>query len=492
VPGKVTLEVTAGPIRGRVFTFDEHDTFLFGRGSDCHAQLSADDATASRNHFILEVNPPAARIRDLGSLNGTFVNGVKYGGRAAGESPEQAARRTFPEVDVRDADEISVGESTFTLHVDVPAVCCGCGMDIPDAFKSLCHWLPGTFICPQCREKAEKGGRSPQAAPVRCRICGGDASDELPPGSRGDYVCQVCQATSLNDPAEVVKRALSEEARTRGDAVPTDIVGYEIVRILEQGGMGAVYVARRKADGTAVALKVMLARVAVDERARQLFQREIEVSRALKHRHIVALIDHGSAGSGFYFVMEMCAGGGLHHLVVRRGGRLDVAEAVPLMLQALDGLAFAHDQGFVHRDLKPSNILLTAPEAGEAKIADFGFAKNFQKAGLSGMTATGSAAGTVAFMPREQLTNFKFVKPSSDVWSMGATFYNVLTGALPLDFPRGQDRMQVILQAPVVPIRQRDGSIPRGLAEVIDRSIASVKERYQTAGEFAEALRKVL
>jgi serine/threonine protein kinase len=109
------------------------------------------------------------------------------------------------------------------------------------------------------------------------------------------------------------------------------------------------------------------------------------------------------------------------------------------------------------------------------------------------MTATGSARGTVAFMPREQLTKFKFVKPASDVWSIGATFYNVLTGAVPLDFPRGQDPMQVILQAPVVPIRARDASVPRALAEVIDRSIAiSLKDRYQTAGEFAAALRKVV
>src|SRR5260221_13412870 len=80
MPARVCLDVVAGPIQGKHFEFDGHDTFLFGRSPDCHAELSADDSTASRHHFLLEVNPPAARLRDLGSLNGTYVNGQKYGG----------------------------------------------------------------------------------------------------------------------------------------------------------------------------------------------------------------------------------------------------------------------------------------------------------------------------------------------------------------------------------------------------------------------------
>src|SRR4029450_10715290 len=81
MPGRVCLAVVAGPIQGRQFAFEAHDTFLFGRSPDCHAQLAEADGTASRHHFLLEVNPPAARLRDLGSLNGTYVNGTKYGGR---------------------------------------------------------------------------------------------------------------------------------------------------------------------------------------------------------------------------------------------------------------------------------------------------------------------------------------------------------------------------------------------------------------------------
>src|SRR5262245_53794161 len=99
---RVSLLVTAGPIRGQRFDFEDHDTFLFGRAPDCHARLSPDDASASRHHFLLETNPPLARLRDLGSLNGTHLNGVRRGGRRSGETPEEAARRDSMEVDLRD------------------------------------------------------------------------------------------------------------------------------------------------------------------------------------------------------------------------------------------------------------------------------------------------------------------------------------------------------------------------------------------------------
>jgi serine/threonine protein kinase len=128
-----------------------------------------------------------------------------------------------------------------------------------------------------------------------------------------------------------------------------------------------------------------------------------------------------------------------------------------------------------------------------AKVSDFGLAKSFQKAGFSGMTATGAAAGTYPFMPREQLTNFKFVKPVSDVWSMGATFYFLLTGQFPRDFRRGADPVEVILRGGIVPMRKRDARIPRKVAEVIDRAVADKSnDRYQTAAEFRQALVKAL
>jgi serine/threonine protein kinase len=417
MPGTVSLVVTAGPLRGQRFDFPAHDTFLFGRAPDCHARLDPSDVSASRHHFLLEVNPPEARLRDLGSLNGTHVNGVRHGGRRPDETPEEAATRRGAEVDLFDGDEIRVGATVFRVSVS-----------------------------------------SPSGAPPR----GG-----RPSPSRGE------DAASL----------------PRGAAIGP----YEVESLLGQGGMGAVYLAHRRdapAEGP-VALKVMLPRMVVDEAAQEIFLREIEVTRALRHPHIVSLLDFGRHEGRFYFVLEYCPGGSAEALRRRHGGRVPLPAALRLAADALEGLAAAHEQGFVHRDLKPDNVLLG--EDGRARLADFGLAKSFQQAGLSGLTATGAVGGTFQFMPREQLTSYRQVRPVSDVWSMAATVYFLLTGQYPRDFDAGKDPLAVILRGGVVPIARRDPALPADLAAVLDRALEDdPARRFADARELVRALRAVL
>jgi serine/threonine protein kinase len=157
-------------------------------------------------------------------------------------------------------------------------------------------------------------------------------------------------------------------------------------------------------------------------------------------------------------------------------------------------MEYAHSKNFVHRDLKPQNILLSGRDRNwKAKVADLGLAKSFVQAGYSGMTATGSFGGSFPFMPREQITNFKYTKPVSDVWSIGATLYYMLTAQFPRDFRRGQDPMEVILHGKIVPVRERDPNVPPQVAKVIDRSLSNkTNKRYQNAGEMRKALEKVL
>lgn len=492
MPGRVVLSVLKGPIKGKVFAFDEHDTFIFGRAGDCHAQLPEEDSTASRHHFILEVNPPQARIRDLGSRNGTFVNDTKHGGRSKAETPEEAAKRRFSEVDLKNGDVIRVGEHVFTVQVEAPAVCCDCARPIADAERKACDWVGGTFICPECRAKALKANEPPKKPdPVRCRQCKKDVSGEVGQGIRGDYVCQGCRAKAEADPAALLQKLFQQHAGTHGEV---QIPGYVVGKMLGKGGMGAVYIARRQKDQAQVALKVMLAKSAVDERSRQIFTREVQTTAMLRHENIVEFLDHGFTGGVFYFVLEYCEGGSVDSLMKRRGGMLSLAEAGPIMLQSLEGLGYVHEKGFVHRDLKPQNILLSGSERRwTAKVADLGLAKNFDKAGYSGMTATGSYGGTFPFMPREQVTNFKYFKPAGDIWSIGATFYNMLTARHPRDTRRGQDPMEVILNGVVVPIHTRNPAIPKRVAEIVDRSLSNkVDERYRNAEEMRQALLRAL
>jgi hypothetical protein len=415
-------------------------------------QFHRSDNFISRHHFILEVNPPDARIRDLGSLHGTHINGQKYGGREKHETPEEGAKRQYPEVDLHDGDEIKVGKTTMRVSVEVAA--------------NL-------------------------AQAVRCQNCGKDVSGEVGSGRQGDYVCQECQQQVEADPGELLVALLKQAQRmTRTNVHFPD---YQIEKKLGHGGMGAVYLVRHAKHGKLAALKVMLSKVAVDDDSRKLFLREIEMTRALQHKHIVEFFEYGAQGSLFYFLLEYCAGGSVGQLMERRGSPLPLDEAGPILLQALEGLAYAHEHGVVHRDLKPQNILLAGNERSWiVKVADMGLAKKFTEAGYSGMTSTGAYAGSYPFMPYEQIINFRYAKPVTDVWAMGATCYYILTGYFPRNH-EGQDPLKVILEGQIIPIRQRDPRLPVRVAEVIDRSLANKPgDRYQNAGEMHRALAQVL
>lgn len=425
--GKVELQIKQGKDAGRIFAFTEHDTFVFGRMPDCHACIP-DDGQVSRHHFILEANPPHACLRDLGSLNGTLVNGKKYGGRLEHETPEEGAKRHYPEVTLKHGDLIKVGQTSLELRIDQP-------------------------------KEAPKHRIDPAAADI-----------------------------SLLSPGELARLIFGNpsEPGTPENKAKLHISGYRIRAEIGRGGFGAVYRARRVSDEQVVAIKVMLARVDADDGAVDKFKREVAVTSGLTHPNIVKLFDHGANGAIFYFAMEFCDDGSVADLMVKNGGCIPFAQAKPIMLSALTGLAFAHEKGFVHRDLKPQNILLSR---GEVRVSDFGLSKSFQQAGLSGMSMTGGFAGTPYFMPREQITNFKYVKPVTDVWSMAATFYNMLTGKFPFEFTPSRDPIDVILNEAVVPLRKRDKAISTKLSTVLDKALTKkANDRFQVAEEFLDAL----
>ena len=495
MPGKITLEVAEGPIRGKVFVFEEHDTFIFGRARDCHARLSQEDTTASRHHFLLEVNPPDVRIRDLGSLNGTFINGRKFGGRKEGESPQEAAHRKLPDLDLSDKDQIGVGETVFVVRIQAPGFCCRCHKEIPEEFQAMCRWIEDAFLCPQCKTEIETAGQpATKPEPVRCEQCGKDVSDEVGGGRLGDYICEACRTEAKFNPVGVLINLLIHQREDgQEEASLSNIAGYKIERMIGRGNLGALYLAQRNDDSMKVALKIMLAKVAVDDKSRQRFHREVETLGELRHTNIVELYEHGSAGGGFYFAMEYCAGGGVEEWMQKRGGTLPLEEAGWIVLQLLEGLAYAHQKGYVHRSIKPSNILLTAQGKYSVKLADFGLARAFERAGFSGMSATAATLNAAMFMPREQLTQFRFTTPLSDVWSMAATFYYLLAARSPRDFPAGKDPVEIILRGGFIPIRDLLPGVPKKVAKVIDKALSDdTRERYQDASEFLRALNKVL
>lgn len=446
--GKLRLTITGGPRAGKVFVFDQHDTLLVGRMADCHVCLP-DDMHVSRHHFLLEINPPDARLRDLGSLTGTYINGQKYGGRKRHETPEEGARYAYPQVDLHNGDVITVGRTVFQVQIEAIAAA---------------------------------------TAPVLCRRCDKDVSNEVNAARPGDYLCEQCRQQVEKDPRVLL--AMADNSASSREQQTFHLAEYDIGEQIGIGGMGAVYRAKHKQTGELAAVKVLLPKVRVDDQARGQFLREIETTRRLKHPNIVQFLGGSVTGSVFYLLLEYCTGGSVAHLMRQHGGRLTLHEAAPILLQALEALAYVHAEGFVHRDLKPQNILLNgSPGQWITRVSDLGLAKSFEQAGLSGMTTTGSYAGSFPFMPREQVINFKRVRPASDIWAMGATCYNILTGSYPRSLHPGQDPIDAILRNEIIPLRQCAPWLPVRVAEVIDRSLATIeRDRYQHAGEMYEAL----
>jgi serine/threonine-protein kinase len=259
--------------------------------------------------------------------------------------------------------------------------------------------------------------------------------------------------------------------------------------------MGCVMLARHQQTGETVAIKTLLPEVAVSDQALRRFMREIDVAAALKHPHIVRFIDRGTNKGVVYLVTEFVEGADAAKLADARGGRLPYQEAIKIVSQSLDALEYAHSQGYIHRDIKDQNILVSGkwPDY-QSKLTDFGLAKSFTQTGMSGVTMAGDVAGTFAYMPPEQIRDFRNVRPTSDIYAMGMTAYSLLTGAIALDIsPRANvaETVKAIFEKPIIPLRHRVPEIPDSVAQVIERAVAKdIAQRWPSAQAMRAALLK--
>ena len=327
----------------------------------------------------------------------------------------------------------------------------------------------------------------------KCAQCG----KMFIPKSSDQTLCPDC--VNKRDEAEIILKALLEAmiGGAAQSAEPSPVEGYEKVQRLGRGGMGEVWKVREKKTGKYFALKTMLPQMAVNEQAKTLFLREAKVSEQLDHKNVVRTYKSGCANGVFYILMDLCEGGSVDGLMAKHGGKLCLEQATLITLQVLDGLEYVHNvkvdvdikkglfnstkeveaHGLVHRDFKPGNIFLADnTDYPVAKVADFGMAKAFETAGMSKVTKEGSAMGTPQFMPRQQAVNFRYSEPDVDVWAAAASYYNMLTGQFPRDFAPGKNPCMVLMTGGIVPIRQRDQSIPPKLAAVIDRALQEFPE----------------
>jgi eukaryotic-like serine/threonine-protein kinase len=268
---------------------------------------------------------------------------------------------------------------------------------------------------------------------------------------------------------------------------------YKIVRLLGEGGMGAVYEGENVRIHHRVAIKVLHPNVAADSGARERFEREAQAAGHIGSEHIVEVFDLGELPSGArYMVMEFLAGEPLSGRVEKLG-RMMPAAIAPLMLQLLEGLGAAHVAGIIHRDLKPENVFLQRAKGGLdfVKIVDFGVSKFNQLSGGSAMsmTRTGAVVGTPYYMSPEQVKGAKTIDHRTDLYSAGVVLFECITGQLPFQADSFNELMfKIALEPPLDPEKAVPGLDP-AFARILRKSTArEAADRYQTCEEFAQAI----
>jgi eukaryotic-like serine/threonine-protein kinase len=418
MPVKVVLTITNGQLSGKRHVFEEHTVCVLGRHKDCNIRLPSDaeHAQVSRYHCLLDISPPAVRVRDLGSGNGTYVNSKRVGTSNNGAN--------LLEQDLVEGDLLQVGYTVFAVSIEKTQA--------PNDPLVKAPYQP-----PSNREAADKllamaAGDHPNLS----AISGYTIVKPLGTGKCGAVYLVQNDATKdlvalkvMLPQVAVNERAVSMFVREMSN---TQALQHpNVVRTIDYGESNSIFYFTMECchdgnvsdfiekNGGKVPVKIAASIT-------------IQILLGLEYTHNALLpavrLSDGTIGEG---------------------------------------------QGLVHRDLKPANIFLSRNgEKIVAKIGDYGLSKAFELAGMSGHTLTGQKGvmGTPSFMSRQQLLNSKYVQPAVDVWAAAACFYNMLTGYTPREFGN-QDPLRVILQDPAVPILKRNPDIPPAVAEVVDRAL---------------------
>ncbi len=329
-----------------------------------------------------------------------------------------------------------------------------------------------TVACPHCGQTLDFSGHRPNF----CAFCGKPLD---PSGLR-------TTEPDSRDAPTIAHTPLPRASRTplpSSHEPPHKVGGYRIIRPLGQGGMGTVYEAEESGFGRKVALKLLAPEITASPEALQRFRQEGRLASAIAHPRCVFVLNADEQDGRPFITMELMPGTNLNDLVLEKGS-LPIDEAVVKIHDVIEGLSEAHRLGVIHRDVKPSNCFLEA--GGRVKIGDFGLSKSLVNE--SNLTRTGSFLGTPLYASPEQIKG-ESLDPRTDVYSVAATLYFLLTGRPPFQGTDAAATLAKIVSDPIPSLRSIRSEIPAELDRIILKALDRNRERrWRDMAEFGDAL----
>jgi serine/threonine protein kinase/tetratricopeptide (TPR) repeat protein len=266
---------------------------------------------------------------------------------------------------------------------------------------------------------------------------------------------------------------------------PGDVIGsrYEILQLLGEGGMGAVYKARDREVDRTVALKLIRPELASNPTILARFKQELLTAHQVTHKNVIRIYDIAEADGVKFITMEYVEGSDLRHILIDNG-KLAAERAIEIIRQVCLALEAAHGAGVIHRDLKPQNIMQDS-KTGRILVMDFGLARSIES---EGMTQTGALLGTIEYMSPEQSMG-KPLDQRSDIFAVGLIFYELLTGKTPYKADTAMASLLRRNQERAIPAAELDAGVPKGLSEIVSKCLErELANRYQSVQEILRDL----
>ena len=357
-----------------------------------------------------------------------------------------------------------------------------------------------SWVCsgrnPIMDEQKPKQGRSQETGGgLRAPAKGESGSSEVPLDNDGATFLDIPLRKPPADPGETIAQpnALEGGTSVRTPTGPRsyvmsyqnvvlqegDILGgrYEILQLLGEGGMGAVYKAKDREVERIVALKLIRPEMASNPVILARFKQELLTAHRVTHKNVIRIYDLAEADGVKFITMEFVEGNDLRQML-RERGKLSPDEAVDIIHQVCMALEAAHTAGIIHRDLKPQNIM--RDKSGRILVMDFGLARSVES---EGMTQTGALLGTIEYMSPEQAMG-KPLDQRSDLFAMGLIFYELLSGKMPFKAETAMASLLMRNQERAVPVADIDATVPAGLSDIVARCLErDLDRRYPTAAE---------